>query len=128
MLSIVKAKILSHPKASVFVAGHSIGGTLATFAAIDIKRILKLSKMIFYTNGSPRVGNHAFSDYAFGLFPNGCHKRITYYNDVVPHLAPVFFGFIHFRHEVWYKNEGYDFTYRVCYNAAGKPESNLCSN
>ena len=43
------------------VAGHSLGGALATLAALDIKRKLPGLKLRVYTFGSPRTGNHAFA-------------------------------------------------------------------
>jgi predicted lipase len=59
----VKAFIVS---LQVFVTGHSLGGALANLAAFDIKKALEWSKketrVICYTFGAPRTGNHAFAD------------------------------------------------------------------
>jgi predicted lipase len=38
--------------------GHSLGGALATLAALDVKRQINPSNTVyFYTYGCPRVGN-----------------------------------------------------------------------
>jgi predicted lipase len=104
------------------ITGHSLGGALATFAAMEIKRQVSIaaSKITFYTFGSPRTGNQAFTNYIFGLYPNGGNQRVTHYNDVVPHLPPTTFSFNHIGDEIWYLNPGADLTYRTCKNVAGK--------
>ncbi|CAL8470482.1 g10024 [Coccomyxa elongata] len=49
----------------VYVTGHSLGGSLANLAAYDIARALehcpRMTRIICYTFGSPRTGNHAFA-------------------------------------------------------------------
>ncbi len=51
--------------AQVYVTGHSLGGSLANLAAYDIARALepcpRMTRIICYTFGSPRTGNHAFA-------------------------------------------------------------------
>ena len=48
----------------LFLAGHSLGGALASLAAFDIQRhcpCLDPMDVSCYTFGAPRVGNHAFA-------------------------------------------------------------------
>jgi predicted lipase len=45
----------------IYVTGHSLGGALATVAAIDIKHVYNPSSMKVYTFGQPRVGNSLYS-------------------------------------------------------------------
>ena len=51
--------------AQIYCTGHSLGGALALLAAYDISRAMewvsKPTKVICYTFGAPRVGNHAFA-------------------------------------------------------------------
>ncbi len=52
--------------AGVVVAGHSLGGALATLAAFDIRRHLldnmhSDAEVVCYTFAAPRTGNHAFA-------------------------------------------------------------------
>ena len=44
--------------------GHSLGGALATLAALDVKNLCKAREQLdvtLYTFGAPRTGNHAFA-------------------------------------------------------------------
>ncbi len=93
MLSAIQNLRTKHASAGIDVTGHSLGAAFATFAAVAIKRNYGFSSFTFYTFGSPRVGNQAFSDYVFSQFPNGLYQRVTHYNDVVPHVAPHFLSF-----------------------------------
>ncbi|KAK9866320.1 hypothetical protein WJX84_007327 [Apatococcus fuscideae] len=71
LCSIVRERLASSPQASmrIYVTGHSLGGALATLAAIDIARALhkdlevneQALKLSCYTFGAPRSGNHAFA-------------------------------------------------------------------
>lgn len=44
----------------VVVTGHSLGGALATFCALDLKLQHNDTDIQLYTLGSPRVGNEGF--------------------------------------------------------------------
>jgi hypothetical protein len=48
----------------IFFCGHSLGGALATLAALDVLATLRLkcTDVVVYTLGSPRVGNHTFAN------------------------------------------------------------------
>jgi predicted lipase len=45
----------------IYVTGHSLGGALATVAALDIKHTYNPSSMKVYTYGQPRVGNNLYA-------------------------------------------------------------------
>ena len=47
---------------NVYVAGHSLGGALATIASIQIKAEFPEANVECYTFGSPRVGNQHLAD------------------------------------------------------------------
>ncbi len=50
-----------HPGKPLYVAGHSMGGALATLCAIDLKFAFGIPDVRVYTYGSPRVGNDIFA-------------------------------------------------------------------
>jgi len=117
-----------HPSASIFVTGHSLGGALAAFAALDIKLNIKPSGPVsLYTYGQPRCGNEKFSNLLFSQL-DGHYIRVTHYDDTVAHIPPLISFFKHAGNEVWYKNYNHDGIYMECANSAGQGESKLCSN
>lgn len=67
-MSDTKKLVGLYPTAKIAVTGHSLGGSLATLAAVDIQKDIKAVD-IMYTFGSPRTGNTQFSNYFKGLFP-----------------------------------------------------------
>lgn len=79
------------------MTGHSLGGALATHAAIQL-----LSENIpvdqFYTFGSPRVGDNKFSTWFDSYLKTNNRFRVTHGRDPVPHLPPADFGFTHVSH------------------------------
>jgi predicted lipase len=95
--------------AGVYVTGHSLGGALATLAALDIKSTFGRVDQ-FYTYGEPRVGNAAFASYFAGAFPI---YRVVHYADIVPHVPPYgLFGYTHGGTQIWYTEDMQ--TYQSC--------------
>ena len=66
----------------IFVAGHSLGGALATLATLHIKRFKPFLSPILYSYASPRVGD---SDFAEQLADIDCY-RIANSEDRVTNL------------------------------------------
>lgn len=85
--------------ASVYVTGHSLGGALATVAALDIKHTFN-PPMKVYTFGQPRVGNGLYAHHFQSQIPDS--YRVIHYADIVPHLPPIALDFKHFDHQIWY--------------------------
>lgn len=75
---------LLQPDCPLFITGHSLGGALATLAAIDIATNSAFTTPIIYTFGAPRVGNPAFVKTYNATVPT--HWRIQNKFDIVPHL------------------------------------------
>ena len=71
-------------------SGHSLGGALATRAALDYIRKKKFDVITF---GSPRVMDYVTAKY----FNSGVQvsKRFVFENDVVPKLPTAFMNFYH---------------------------------
>ena len=127
MLNAVRTLLSQHSSASIVVTGHSLGAAQATFALVDIKtKINPSNHIIFYSFGSPRPGNQAFSDYVMTLYSD--YKRVVHLNDCVPHLPLTAMGFNHAGEEIWYNDANNDGAYKICQNFIGKPENNQCSD
>lgn len=68
----------------LFITGHSLGGALATLAAVDIATNTNFTSPAVYTFGAPRVGDPAFVKYYNRTVP--IHWRFQNKYDIVPHL------------------------------------------
>jgi len=98
-----------HPTAVLHLTGHSLGGALAVFAALELIHTLGLRVDMLYTFGQPRIGNVAFQEFLqASLEASSCaHFRVTHHRDPVPHLPPSLppshsYGFRHEPQEVYY--------------------------
>ncbi|XP_024528305.1 lipase [Selaginella moellendorffii] len=88
------------------VTGHSMGGALASFCALDLIVNYKVSTddVEIVTFGQPRLGNTVFAKFFSKHLPRAI--RMTHGHDMVPHLPPYlsFLGarsYHHFAREVW---------------------------
>lgn len=71
----------------VLITGHSLGGALATIAALDFKRSLKFkNELAVYTFGSPKIGNNNFVKVYNKKVKNSF--RIVNDEDIVPQAPP----------------------------------------
>ncbi|KAI9338695.1 Alpha/Beta hydrolase protein [Zopfochytrium polystomum] len=86
------------PSCSVIFSGHSLGGAIATLAAVDMvnKGIVKASTASIITNGQPRAGNAEFA----GLVNSKGFARLL-------RVPPTSFGYRHFSGERWISFGGY---------------------
>ncbi|KAL9279907.1 putative triacylglycerol lipase [Arabidopsis thaliana] len=89
---------------NIMVTGHSMGGAMASFCALDLVVNEGEENVQVMTFGQPRVGNAAFASYFNLLVPNTF--RIIHDRDIVPHLPPYYHLFPqktyhHFPTEVW---------------------------
>jgi hypothetical protein len=80
----------------VIATGHSLGGALATIAALDIQYNLAQKRALsfeVYTFGAPRVGNQAMVKSYNGRLPNT--SRFIYGWDIVTRIPRTWQGFDH---------------------------------
>jgi len=98
MLSQIQALKALYRDAPVYITGHSLGGALASLSAPDIKDSYGPIAG-FYTFGEPRVGNAEFATYLTSVVAS---YRVIHYGDLVPHVPPESFGFVHEGTEIWY--------------------------
>lgn len=95
----------------ITVVGHSMGGAMAAFCALDLKINYGAEDIQLMTFGQPRIGNAVFSSYFKEHLPDAI--RVTNGHDIVPHLPPYYYIFPqktyhHFPTEVWLHNLGLD--------------------
>ncbi|XP_052769068.1 uncharacterized protein LOC128209186 [Mya arenaria] len=84
----VQTLVTKHSNYDVFVTGHSLGGAIASLAAISLREgdLVTDDKISLYTFGMPRAGSR---EYAFN-FDKKVRKswRIVHYRDMVSFLPP----------------------------------------
>ncbi|ORY98916.1 lipase [Syncephalastrum racemosum] len=113
-----------HSNYKVAVTGHSLGGAQALLCALDLyqrDQRFNADVLSLYTQGQPRVGDDAFADYVVGTKFN--YDRAVHERDIVPHLPPAAFGFLHAGEEYWITND--DKQVDVCPNGI---ETDNCSD
>lgn len=84
------------PECNLIFTGHSLGGALATIAALDTQyNITQKTKQAIevYTFGSPRVGNDALVASFGKRVP--LNYRFVYGRDIVTHVPRVWQGYRH---------------------------------
>jgi len=103
VLDAVTSALASHGDYKLILTGHSIGGAVATLAAVELRGMGHEADM--YTYGTPRIGNGAFATFVTEQAPAlGGNFRMTHVNDPVPQLPPTWIGYQHFAPEYWLAN------------------------
>ncbi|KAG2178215.1 hypothetical protein INT43_003468 [Umbelopsis isabellina] len=118
------ALLTAHPTYKFYVVGHSLGGALAILQALDLyQKDVRFtpSNLAVYTFGEPRVGNPTFAQYATGT--GLTIDRSVNQRDIVPHLPPESFGFLHEGDEFWITDSSND-----VYECDTTLDSSSCSN
>jgi triacylglycerol lipase len=77
----------------VMCTGHSLGGALATLAAVDIQYNIAEKEVVCYTYGAPKVGNKPFASSYNKRVPQT--YRFVNENDIVPKLPRWWNGYAH---------------------------------
>nr|XP_018685202.1 PREDICTED: lipase isoform X1 [Musa acuminata subsp. malaccensis] len=107
ILSAVRKIKESYGKIHIIITGHSLGGALASFCALDLTVNHGVQNVQLMTFGQPRIGNAAFATYFNKHVADAV--RVTHENDIVPHLPPYYSYFSqktyhHFPREVWLRD------------------------
>jgi hypothetical protein len=120
-----------YKNARFLVTGYSMGAAQSVFILLDIlTQVAHENASITLVNfGQPRVGNVEFNLHWQSLVANRSaptlYWRIVNRDDIVPHLPPLEFGYVHYPGEVWYTNATH---YRQCVNASPTREDPSCSD
>lgn len=102
---------------NLLVTGHSLGGAVATLAAMEFT-VQGIPVKYAYTFGSPRVGNPSFGDYVGAKLPD--MRRVTHYKDTVPHVPYESMGY---RHVI---NEHYEDQNHGMHTCSGPEDTTTC--
>lgn len=97
----LKALHEEYPSYPIHIVGHSLGGSVACLAALELKVSLGWENVVVTTYGEPRLGNYQlarFIDEAFDLdgdvrLEDRMYRRVTHSNDPVPLLPPSEWGY-----------------------------------
>jgi triacylglycerol lipase len=87
----VQAAVTALPAGiSLYFTGHSLGGAVATLAALDIAVNTEFPSPIIYTIASPRAGDPDFANRFNGILVTDqtCSWRVVNMFDIVPLLPP----------------------------------------
>lgn len=130
----VEALISKNPTYKIWVAGHSLGGAMASLASTWISsfNLAPRKNIILYTFGMPRVGNYDYALLHDQLVNNSW--RVVNENDLIPHfpliigVPSVLTGPYHHGVEVFY-SDGAPSVYSKHRECHGKPynEDATCS-
>ncbi|KAK4770430.1 hypothetical protein SAY87_030962 [Trapa incisa] len=104
ILNAVKRAKKLYGDIDIMVTGHSMGGAMASFCALDLAIHHAATNIQLMTFGQPRIGNAVFASCYSKHVPNTI--RVTNGHDIVPHLPPYYPYFPqktyhHFPREVW---------------------------
>ncbi|XP_047313073.1 lipase-like [Impatiens glandulifera] len=104
VLNAIKRAKKVYGNVSIIVTGHSLGGALASFCAMDLKIRGEAKNIQAITFGLPRIGNAKFASYYGRLIPQTI--RVANGHDIVPHLPPHYRflprkAYHHFPREIW---------------------------
>ncbi|XP_078440513.1 lipase-like isoform X2 [Wolffia australiana] len=126
-----RAKKMYGKNIGIMVTGHSMGGAMASFCALDLTVNLGEVNVQLMTFGQPRIGNAAFVSYFKMHVPKSI--RVVNDHDMVPHLPP-YYGIFpqktyhHFPREVWLYKVGFgSLVYQVEKICDGSGEDPSCS-
>jgi len=82
-------KFLAKGQKSFIFTGHSLGGTIATLAGLDIKYCLKVEDIEIVTFNTPKIGNKQFAKSLDDRIPRESNRRYVIAGDIV-HNFPWF--------------------------------------
>jgi triacylglycerol lipase len=95
-------KLLREDTQPVWFCGHSLGAAMATICAYRCKtsQVVRDPQEL-HTFGSPRVGCRRYIRHA-----EVTHYRWVHNNDIVTRVPPVFMGYRHCGHEIYFDRNG----------------------
>ncbi|KAH9988438.1 Alpha/Beta hydrolase protein [Russula compacta] len=97
----VHNQLRNFPGYVVVVTGHSMGGALASIAALSIKSNIPTAEVRLFTFGQPRTGDAAYADLLEITIGRDNIFRAVHTWDGVPTMIPEALGYHHHAREYW---------------------------
>ncbi|KAJ4000028.1 alpha/beta-hydrolase [Lentinula boryana] len=105
VLAILAEQLLLHEDIQTIVtSGHSMGGSLATLAAVSAQQRFPQCRVMSYSYGAPRTGNKAFAEF-FNESLGEDVFRVVHTYDGVPTMISQSLGYHHHGIEYWQNSE-----------------------
>lgn len=101
VLHAVREQLEAFPGYVVVLAGHSLGGALASLAALSVKSNFPWVAVRLFTFGQPRTGDAAFADLLESIVGRHNIYRAVHTWDGVPTVIPECLGYRHHANEYW---------------------------
>jgi uncharacterized delta-60 repeat protein len=95
----VQASLAEVPERKVWLAGHSLGGAVATLMAYELD-VTGIDVAGVMTIGAPRVGDAAFAGIYNTRLREVTHRFVNY-QDPIPDAAPRSRGYVHVGRQHW---------------------------
>jgi len=107
VVSIVRSQLELYTDFNVVCAGHSLGGALASLAAISLRKNLQDfdGTIRLFTFGQPRTGNLNYSQFIEDGIGIRNIYRVVHLYDGVPTMVPQYLGYHHHATEYWHFRE-----------------------
>ncbi|TFK99505.1 alpha/beta-hydrolase [Pterulicium gracile] len=103
VIALVKHQLTHYPDYTIVAVGHSLGGAVATLAAMCLEQSCK-KRVKLFTYGAPRAGNEGFAAYVNARIGLDAF-RVVNTNDGVPTIIPRSLGYHHHGVEYWIYND-----------------------
>jgi len=117
VLALVEQQLDENPTFRVVVTGHSLGGSVGTFAALQIRAARPEANVQLYTYGQPRTGDGAFTAFVEQQIGLENIFRAVHTTDLVPVIVIKELGYRHFGSEFFnFEDDAAPETIRVCVN------------
>ncbi|KAH9167547.1 alpha/beta-hydrolase [Lactarius sanguifluus] len=115
VLHAVREQLEAFPGYGVVLAGHSLGGALASLAALSVKSNFPWVAVRLFTFGQPRTGDAEFADLLEAIVGRDNIFRAVHTWDGVPTVIPEYLGYRHHANEYWQFQEPPNMTtVRLC--------------
>lgn len=101
VIPIVQSELSAHPDYALVTTGHSLGGSLASLAAVTLKGNFPDAALRMYTYGQPRTGNPTYASWVNDQVGTSNIFRVVHSSDIIPTVIPQALGYKHHATEYW---------------------------